>query len=54
METAKLGLWLALGTVTMLFAAFTSAYIVRSAGETGRRSRCRTSGGTRRFCSFRA
>ncbi len=33
METAKLGLWLALGTVTMLFAAFTSAYIVRSAGS---------------------
>jgi cytochrome c oxidase subunit 3 len=32
-ETAKLGLWLALGTVTMLFAAFTSAYIVRSAGS---------------------
>jgi cytochrome c oxidase subunit 3 len=31
-ETAKLGLWLALGTITMLFAAFTSAYIVRSAG----------------------
>lgn len=33
MESAKLGLWLALGTVTMLFAAFTSAYIVRSAGS---------------------
>jgi cytochrome c oxidase subunit 3 len=32
-ETAKLGLWLALGSITMLFAAFTSAYIVRSAGE---------------------
>ena len=32
-ETAKLGLWIALGTMTMLFAAFTSAYIVRSAGE---------------------
>lgn len=32
-ETAKLGLWIALGSVTMLFAAFTSAYIVRSAGE---------------------
>lgn len=31
-ETAKLGLWIALGSVTMLFAAFTSAYIVRSAG----------------------
>lgn len=31
-ETAKLGLWLGLGTITMLFAAFTSAYIVRSAG----------------------
>lgn len=32
METAKLGLWIALGSVTMLFSAFTSAYIVRSAG----------------------
>jgi cytochrome c oxidase subunit III len=32
-ETAKLGLWLALGSITMLFAAFTSAYIVRSAGD---------------------
>lgn len=28
--TAKLGLWLFLGVVTMLFAAFTSAYLVRS------------------------
>ncbi len=27
--TAKLGLWIFLGAVTMLFAAFTSAYIVR-------------------------
>jgi cytochrome c oxidase subunit 3 len=33
LETAKLGLWLALGSITMLFAAFTSAYIVRSAGQ---------------------
>lgn len=32
-ETAKLGLWIALGSITMLFAAFTSAYIVRSAGS---------------------
>ena len=32
-ETAKLGLWIALGSITMLFAAFTSAYIVRSSGE---------------------
>jgi cytochrome c oxidase subunit 3 len=31
-ETKKLGLWAAMGSVTMLFAAFTSAYIVRSAG----------------------
>ena len=31
-ETAKLGVWVLLGTITMLFAAFTSAYIVRSAG----------------------
>jgi cytochrome c oxidase subunit 3 len=31
-ETAKLGLWLGLGTITMLFASFTSAYIVRSSG----------------------
>jgi cytochrome c oxidase subunit 3 len=33
MEAAKLGLWLAMGTITMLFASFTSAYIVRSAGQ---------------------
>ncbi|MGH9321671.1 MAG: cytochrome c oxidase subunit 3 [Vicinamibacteria bacterium] len=33
METAKLGLWLAMGAITMLFAAFTSAYLVRSAGQ---------------------
>ncbi len=33
METAKLGLWVAMGSITMLFAAFTSAYIVRSAGQ---------------------
>ncbi len=32
-ETAKLGIWVALGSITMLFAAFTSAYIVRSAGD---------------------
>jgi len=32
-ETAKLGLWVAMGSITMLFAAFTSAYIVRSAGQ---------------------
>jgi cytochrome c oxidase subunit 3 len=32
-ETAKLGLWVAMGSITMLFAAFTSAYIVRSAGR---------------------
>ena len=32
-ETAKLGLRIALGSITMLFAAFTSAYIVRSAGS---------------------
>lgn len=32
-ETAKLGLWIVLGSISMLFAAFTSAYIVRSAGE---------------------
>jgi cytochrome c oxidase subunit 3 len=33
LETAKLGLWVAMGSITMLFAAFTSAYIVRSAGQ---------------------
>lgn len=33
LETAKLGIWVALGSMTMLFAAFTSAYIVRSAGN---------------------
>ena len=32
-ETAILGLWIALGSITMLFAAFTNAYIVRSSGE---------------------
>jgi cytochrome c oxidase subunit 3 len=32
-ESAKLGLWLAMGSITMLFAAFTSAYIVRSTGS---------------------
>ena len=30
--TLQLGVWMFLATVTMLFAAFTSAYIVRSAG----------------------
>lgn len=30
-DSAQLGLWLFLATVTMLFAAFTSAYLVRSA-----------------------
>jgi cytochrome c oxidase subunit 3 len=33
MDTAKLGLWMAMGSIAMLFAAFTSAYIVRSAGQ---------------------
>jgi cytochrome c oxidase subunit III len=32
-DQAKLGLWLFLATVTMLFAAFTSAYIVRRSGS---------------------
>jgi len=32
-STAQLGLWIFLATVTMLFAAFTSAYMVRSAGQ---------------------
>ncbi len=31
-DSAQLGLWLFLATVTMLFAAFASAYLVRSAG----------------------
>ena len=31
--SAQLGLWIFLATVTMLFAAFTSAYLVRSAGS---------------------
>jgi cytochrome c oxidase subunit 3 len=30
--SAQLGLWIFLGTVTMLFAGFTSAYMVRQAG----------------------
>lgn len=30
--SAQLGLWIFLGTVTMLFAGFTSAYLVRQAG----------------------
>ena len=32
-EQVRLGLWMFLGTVTMLFAAFTSAYIVRRSGS---------------------
>ena len=32
-SSAQLGLWVFLATVTMLFAAFTSAYLVRSAGS---------------------
>ena len=32
-DQVKLGLWLFLATVTMLFAAFTSAYIVRRTGS---------------------
>lgn len=32
-EVTRLGLWMFLATVTMLFAAFTSAYIVRSSGS---------------------
>lgn len=32
-ETVRLGLWMFLATVTMLFAAFASAYIVRRAGS---------------------
>ena len=31
-DTAKVGLWVFLGSLTMLFAAFTSAFIVRRAG----------------------
>jgi cytochrome c oxidase subunit 3 len=36
-DQVKLGLWLFLATVTMLFAAFTSAYIVRRSGSDWRR-----------------
>jgi cytochrome c oxidase subunit 3 len=32
-QAARLGLWAFLATVTMLFAAFTSAYIVRQSGD---------------------
>ena len=32
-DQLKLGLWMFLATVTMLFAAFTSAYIVRRSGS---------------------
>ena len=32
-DQARLGLWMFLATVTMLFAAFTSAYIVRRSGS---------------------
>lgn len=32
-EQVRLGLWMFLGTVTMLFAAFTSAYVVRRSGS---------------------
>lgn len=31
-QVLRLGMWMFLGTVTMLFAAFSSAYIVRGAG----------------------
>lgn len=31
-DTVRLGLWMFLATVTMLFAAFTSAYVVRRSG----------------------
>lgn len=37
-ELVRLGLWMFLGTVTMLFAAFTSAYIVRRSGSDWRQS----------------
>lgn len=33
MNTARLGLWLAFAVMIMLFASFTSAYIVRSTGD---------------------
>lgn len=33
LNTAQLGLWALLGTLTMLFAGFTSAYLVRRAGS---------------------
>ena len=36
-ETAQLGLWMFLATVAMLFAAFTSAYLVRQGGDDWRR-----------------
>ena len=32
-DQVRLGLWMFLGTVTMLFAAFTSAYVVRRSGS---------------------
>ena len=32
-DLARLGLWMFLGTVTMLFAAFASAYLVRRSGS---------------------
>ena len=32
-ELVRLGLWMFLATVTMLFAAFTSAYVVRRSGS---------------------
>ncbi len=32
LDTAQLGLWVLLGSLTMLFAAFTSAYLVRRTG----------------------
>src|SRR5262245_50330334 len=32
-DQLKLGLWMFLATVTMLFAAFTSAYVVRRSGS---------------------
>ena len=44
-DQVRLGLWMFLATVTMLFAAFISAYIVRVPARIGGTLRCRQSCG---------
>ena len=50
-DLVRLGLWLFLATVTMLFAAFTSAYIVRRSGHDWHHGHCLPSSGSIRVSS---